>query len=100
LLYYISIGFLAIKALQEIGLDISANRSKSLSEYLPQPFDLVITVCGNAREACPVFPGAIRIEHWPFPDPAEAQGTEEDQMVFFREVRDQIADAIRNYLNP
>ncbi len=81
---------LAVKAVEEIGLDLSEGRSKSLDEFLDQDVETVITVCGNADQACPVFPGQARRYHWPFDDPAHAEGTEEEQMEVFRRVRDEI----------
>lgn len=88
---------LAIKAMAELGIDISeaaGHRSKSLQEYVGQPIDLVITVCDEAAEACPFFPGARRQEHWGFPDPSAATGTEEERLAVFRQVRDAIAERI------
>lgn len=90
---------LAIRAMQEIGIDLAAARSKSVDEFENQPFDVAITVCDNARDACPLFPTAKDYLHWPFHDPADAQGTEEERLVVFRKVRDEIRDRIRNYLN-
>ena len=81
---------LAIKAMAEAGIDISQHTSKHLSEFLTQNVETVITVCGNADQACPIFPGQVNRHHWPFLDPAHAKGTEEEQMQVFREVRDQI----------
>ncbi len=89
---------LAIAAMQEIDIDISKTISKSVAQFQDAPFDLVITVCDNAREACPVFPGAEQTLHWPFDDPADATGSIEEQMVTFRRVRDQIRDRIAAYL--
>ncbi len=89
---------LAIVAMQELGTDISSNQSKSLEQFQNQPFDLVVTVCDNAKESCPVFPGAKQTLHWPFDDPADATGTEQEQLVVFRRVRDQIKVKISNYL--
>jgi arsenate reductase len=80
----------AIAVMREIGIDISAHRSKSLDEFAGQEFDYVITVCDNARDACPVLPGAKQQLHWPFPDPAAVGGTQEDRLAAFRNVRDQI----------
>ncbi|QDU79433.1 Arsenate-mycothiol transferase ArsC2 [Polystyrenella longa] len=90
---------LAIKAMAELGFDISAYESKSLEQFQDQSFDIVVTVCDNAKEACPVFPGAKTLLHWPFFDPADATGSEEEQMVVFRRVRDEIKTKIENYLN-
>lgn len=89
---------LAIRAMQELGIDISSHQSKSLQQFRDQSFDLVVTVCDNAKESCPVFPGAKLTLHWPFDDPAEAQGSEEERMVFFRRVRDEIKHKIEAYL--
>ncbi len=80
----------AIAAMAEIGIDISGHRSKCLDEFLGEPFDYVITVCDNAAENCPVFPGKATRIHWSFDDPADASGTEDEQLVVFRRVRDEI----------
>lgn len=85
---------LAIRAMQEIGIDISGQRSKRLTRYLDQAFDAVITVCDQANDACPVFPGASRRLHWSLPDPARASGTEEEQLATYRQVRDAIRGRI------
>lgn len=90
---------LAIRALAEAGLDISRHRSKHVDEFTGQPFDLVITVCDHARDACPLFPGARQVLHWPFSDPGHAKGTEEERMAEFRKTRDLIAGKIREYLS-
>ena len=90
---------LAIRACKEIGFDLSAYESKSLEQFRDQPFDLVVTVCDNAKESCPVFPGAVETLHWPFDDPADATGTEEEQIVVFRRVRDEITAKIKSLLN-
>ena len=89
---------LAIKAMHEVGVDISKHTSKSLQEFVGQPFDYVITVCDNAREACPAFPGAGNQLHWGFDDPAHAQGTDEEKMREFRRVRDEIRERLRKFL--
>lgn len=81
---------LAVRALSEIGIDISANRSKHLDEFLDEDIETVITVCGNADQACPMFPGQVNRHHFPFDDPAHAEGHEDQQMEVFRKVRDQI----------
>jgi arsenate reductase len=81
---------LAIQAMREIGIDIAAHRSKHMDEFLAQPVETVITVCGNADQACPTFPGQLNRHHWAFEDPAHAPGTEEEKLAVFREVRDQI----------
>ena len=89
---------LAIEAMQELGIDISGQRSKILTEYLNQPFDYVITVCDAANESCPVFPGAKQRLHWSFPDPSKATGTPEEQLAVYRRVRDAIASRISQEL--
>jgi arsenate reductase len=88
---------LAIRALDEIGLDISAHHSKHLDEFLDQDVETVITVCGNADQACPMFPGQLNRHHFPFDDPAHAEGTEEEQMAVFRRVRDEIRRVFEAY---
>lgn len=80
----------AIQVMQEIGLDISGHRSKHMNDFLAQRIDTVITVCGNADQACPMFPGQVHRHHWGFDDPAHATGTEEEILAAFRRVRDQI----------
>jgi arsenate reductase len=89
---------LAIKAMAEIGIDISHQRSKVLTEYLAQPFDYVITVCDQANESCPVFPGAKNRLHWSFPDPSKATGTEVEQLAVYRQVREAIATRLEEWL--
>jgi arsenate reductase len=81
---------LAIKVMQEAGVDISQHRSKPLTEFLNQKIETVITVCGNADQACPIFPGQVNRHHWAFVDPAHAKGSEEEILKVFREVRDEI----------
>lgn len=80
----------AIAALAEIGIDISAHTSKHMNDFLTREIHTVITVCGNADQACPAFPGQVNRHHWGFPDPAHATGTEEEVMAVFRKVRDEI----------
>ncbi len=81
---------LAIQCMQEIGIDIRGQHSKILTEYLDQPFDYVITVCDQANETCPVFPGATHRLHWSFPDPSKATGSQEAQLETYRQVRQAI----------
>lgn len=81
---------LAVKAMAEIGIDIASNRSKHVREFSGQPFDLVVTVCDNAREACPFFPGARENRHESFADPAAVHGTEAEKLEAFRTTRDTI----------
>jgi arsenate reductase len=80
----------AIAVMQELGLDISGHRSKHMSEFLDRRVTTVITVCGNADQACPTFPGQVNRYHWGFEDPAHAEGSEEEVMGVFRRVRDEI----------
>jgi arsenate reductase len=88
---------LAIRVMKEVGIDISSHRSKPLSEFLSQRVDTVITVCGHADQACPVFPGQVNRHHWPFEDPARAVGTEEEILAVFRRVRDEIKRVFEAY---
>jgi arsenate reductase len=88
----------AIKVMKELGIDISGQESKTLKRYLGEPFDYVITVCDDANEACPFFPGARRRLHWSFEDPAAAEGSEEERLGVFRKVRDQIKERIEEEL--
>lgn len=80
----------AIRVMQEIGIDISYQSAKSIDTVLGLALDLVITVCDNANESCPMFPGNVERHHWGFEDPADAQGTEAEILAVFRTVRDQI----------
>ena len=89
---------LAVKSMAEIDLDISANDSKHVDLFQDAAFDLVITVCDNAKESCPTLAGAQQTLHWPFEDPADAAGSEEAQLAVFRRVRDEIQDQIKEYL--
>ena len=88
---------LAIKTMAEIGIDISSHRSKHLDEFLDPDVETVITVCGNADQACPVFPGQRHRHHWGFDDPAHAPGDEEAQALVFRRVRDEIRRVFEAY---
>ena len=89
---------LAIRAMNELGIDISGQESKTLDRYLGDTFDYVITVCDDANEACPVFPGAKRRLHWSFEDPAQATGSEEERLRVFQSVRDEIRERIEGDL--
>ena len=80
----------AITALEEIGIDISAHTSKHMNDFLEQEIHTVITVCGNADQACPTYPGQAHRHHWGFEDPAHAEGSEDEIMEIFRKVRDEI----------
>ena len=88
---------LAIKVMHEAGIDISGHHSKHLSEFLEKKIDTVITVCGNADQACPMFPGQLNRHHWPFVDPAHAKGTDEEILKVFRDVRDEIKRTFEAY---
>lgn len=88
----------ATQALAEIGIDISKHRSKSVDEFRGQEFDYVITVCDNANEQCPVFPGETKRIHWSFADAAIVDGDPELRLAAFRTIRDQIADRLRKFV--
>ena len=80
----------AIQVLKEIGIDISAHTSKHMNDFLNRKITTVITVCGNADQACPMYPGQVNRHHWGFNDPAHAKGSEEEILAEFRRVRDEI----------
>ncbi|MEN9636443.1 MAG: hypothetical protein RL077_4847 [Verrucomicrobiota bacterium] len=81
---------MAIAVMKEIDIDISAHTSKHMNEFLNGHVETVITVCGNAEQACPLFPGQVNRHHWPFEDPAHASGTAEEKLAMFRRVRNEI----------
>jgi len=89
---------LAIKAMAERGIDISGHTSKHLSQFLDDTLDYVITVCDDANETCPVFPGAAHRIHWSFPDPSAAEGSEEERLAVYQTVRDSIEDRLKGWL--
>ena len=90
---------LAVRSMAEAGVDLSGQRSKPVDEFLGEDLDLLVTVCGGASESCPVFRGRVKERrHWPFDDPAEAEGTEDETMSVFRRVRDEIRDAVEDLL--
>ena len=89
---------LAVQAMDELGIDISGQESKTLERYLSEPFDYVITVCDDANEACPVFPGARQRLHWSFEDPAQAIGSEEERLQVFRSIRNAIRERVERDL--
>jgi arsenate reductase len=89
---------LAVRAMEEVSIDISHQESKTLERYLGEPFDHVITVCDDANEACPFFPGAANRLHWSFEDPSKVDGTEEERLEVFRSVRDRIRQRIEDDL--
>ena len=90
---------LAKKVMKEIGIDISGQQSKSVDEFLDKGFDYVITVCDNAKQTCPFFPGNHELLHWSFEDPAIALGSEEERLLMFRKIRDQLRDHIQRLIN-
>jgi arsenate reductase len=89
---------LAIRAMEEVGVNITGQESKTLDRYLSEPFDYVITVCDDANEACPFFPGARNRLHWSLEDPSKAEGSEEERLAVFRRVRDEIREHIEQEL--
>lgn len=88
---------LTLRVLEEAGIDASWARSKSVSEYLGQSFDYVITVCDEARQVCPVFPGQHESMHWGYADPAAAEGTEEERLRVFRRVFTQLGERVGQF---
>jgi arsenate reductase (thioredoxin) len=88
---------MAVRVMKEVGIDISQHRSKRLQEFLGQKIETVITVCGNADQACPVFPGQVNRYHWGFVDPAHAQGSEDEILKVFRQVRDEMRRVFEAY---
>ncbi len=89
---------LTLRVLAEAGIDASWARSKSVSEYLGQSFDYVVTVCDQARQSCPVFPGVHESLHWGYEDPAAAEGTDEERLVAFRRVFMQLGERILQFV--
>jgi arsenate reductase len=89
----------AIEVMREAGIDISGHRSKSVDEFAGREFDYVITVCDNANERCPVFPGKTRRIHWSFDDPAAVEGDEAAKLAVFRRVRDEIRQRLRPFIS-
>ena len=87
----------AVEVMHEIGIDISGHTPKHLNDFLERDVQTVITVCGNVDQACPMFPGQAEKHHWPFEDPAKAEGTEEEIRGVFRRVRDEIGDKFVAY---
>ena len=88
---------LTLRVLSDAGIDASGARSKSVDEFLGQSFDYVVTVCDQARQVCPVFPGVHESLHWGYEDPAEATGTEEERLAVFRRVFIQIGERVRQF---
>jgi len=87
----------AFEAMREVGIDIGGQRSKSVEEFAGREFDYVITVCDNAREECPVFPGSVERVHWSFEDPAAVEGEWQERLKVFRRVRDEIGARLREW---
>lgn len=89
---------MAVSVLGELGIDISAARPKSLMEFVNENFDYVITLCDNAGDTCPMFPGQPVSAHWSFEDPVAFEGSEEEKLGFFRQIRDQIAKQLDSFI--
>jgi arsenate reductase len=89
---------LAIRVMDEVGIDLRGHRSRTLEPFLREPWDYVITVCDQANERCPVFPGRATRVYWSFEDPSVALGEEEERIAVFRRVRDAIAARLRAWL--
>src|SRR5438067_2882713 len=88
---------LAISTMREMGIDISGNESKSLDIYLREPWDMVVTVCDDAKEACPFFPGGKLRAHWGFEDPAKFEGTPQEKQEFFRKIAKEIEGKVKEF---
>ena len=93
-----SLNPLAVKIMAEKGIDISGYKSKSIDLFLNKKFDYVITVCDNAKESCPVFPGNAKYLHWSLKDPAAAEGTKEQKLIAFRKIRDEINNKVLGFI--
>lgn len=89
---------ITITVMMEKGIDISGQKSKSLDQFINSKFDYVITVCDNARESCPLFPGKAKIIHWNFEDPAEVKGSMDEKLFVFRKVRDKIEEKVIEFI--
>jgi arsenate reductase len=90
----------AIRVMDEIGIDISGHTSKTLEPFLGEPFDWLVTVCDDAREACPTLPGVARQDHWSIEDPSAVEGDEEERLGAFRAARDELRDRLEGFLQP
>lgn len=88
---------MAVRVMAEIGIDLSEHTSKHMNDFLARKVETVITVCGNADQACPTFPGQLNRHHWPFEDPAHATGTDDEILAVFRRVRDEIRRVFEAY---
>lgn len=93
-----SVNPLSVKVMNEIGIDISGHGSQPADEFLDEKFDYVITVCDNAKNTCPSFPGGHKKIHWDLEDPALAEGTEEERLIVFRHIRDKIKENVETFL--
>ena len=91
---------MAVEVMEEQGIDLTGQRSKSIDEFLGQDFDLIVTTCDDARETCPVFPGQAEMLHWGLEDPAGAEGSREEKLKVFRRGRDELEKLIRYHLLP
>jgi arsenate reductase len=89
---------LAVRAMGEVGIDLGDQRPKSIERYLAERFDYVITVCDDAAEECPIFPGPARRIHWSFPDPAKTEGDEAARLAAFRRIRDGLRERLEGFL--
>jgi arsenate reductase len=89
----------AISVMREVGIDISAYRSKSVDEFAGQDFDYVITVCDTAKESCPVFPAKTKRIHWSIEDPSVTQGSEKDTLATFRRIRDELCSRLQTFVH-
>ena len=92
---------LAVEAMRELGIDISEQTSKSIDEFLPPdgtPPDVIVSVCSAAEKECPIFPGDVERMHWPFDDPADAEGSDAEKLPVFRRVRDEISARLQEFL--
>ena len=90
----------AIEVMREAGIDISGHRSKSVDEFLGNPFDYVITVCDNANQQCPMFPGKAQRIHWSIEDPAALEGDKAARLAGFRKARDEIRKQLESFVSP
>ena len=88
----------AVKVMSEVGIDLSGHTSSHVDDYLDRQFDYIITVCDNAAANCPVFPGGGTRLHWPFDDPAQATGNDEEIVDVFRRVRDEIEAKVKDWI--
>lgn len=89
---------LAVKVMSEIGIDISNNTCKHLNAFFDEPIDTVITVCSHADQSCPILPASTNRHHFGFPDPASAEGTEQEKLMVFRRIRDDIGNILLAYV--